>query len=101
MKAIVHHKYGSPDVLELQEIDKPVAADDEVRFRVHATCIDFLNWYGISDLSIGRIGGGLGGPKDPRVGCDFAGVGEADVVYVKRFKLSDDVDGGRDRDYAG
>ena len=55
MKAIVHHKYGPPEVLELHEIDKPVAADDEVLVRVHAASLNILDWYGISGLAIGRI----------------------------------------------
>ncbi len=36
MKAIVYHEYGSPDVLEFQDVDKPVVKDDEVLVRVHA-----------------------------------------------------------------
>ena len=100
MKAIVHHRYGSPDVLELQEIDKPVPADDEVLVRVHAACLNILDWYGISGLAIGRIGGGLRRPKDPRVGVDFAGVVEGLGANVKLFKLGDEVYGGRGGSFA-
>ena len=100
MKAIVHHRYGSPDVLELQEIDKPVPADDEVLVRVHAACLNILDWYGISGLAIGRIGGGLRGPKDPRVGVDFAGVVEGVGANVKLFKPGDEVYGGRGGSFA-
>ena len=85
MKAVVHHKYGSPDVLELEEVDKPVAAGDEVLVRVRAASLNILDWYGISGLGIGRIGGGLRGPKDPRVGVDFAGVVEGLGANVKLF----------------
>jgi NADPH:quinone reductase-like Zn-dependent oxidoreductase len=100
MKAIVHHKYGSADVLELQEIDKPVAAHDEVLVRVHAASINILDWYGISGLAIGRIGGGLRRPKDPRVGVDFAGVVEGVGANVKLFKPGDEVYGGRGGSFA-
>src|SRR5574339_243832 len=95
MKAIVHHKYGSPDVLELQEIDKPLAADDEVLIRVQAASINILDWYGISGLVIGRIGGGLRTPKDPRVGVDFARVVESVGANARLFKPGDEVYGGR------
>src|SRR5512134_586786 len=100
MKAIVHHKYGSADVLELEEIDKPVAAQEEVLVRVHAASINILDWYGISGLGIARIGGGLRGPKDPRVGVDFAGVVEAVGANVKQFRAGDEVYGGKGGSFA-
>src|SRR5688572_25060243 len=100
MKAVVHHKYGSPDVLELEEVDKPVAAGDEVLVRVRAASLNILDWYGISGLGIGRIGGGLRGPKDPRVGVDFAGVVEGLGANVKLFKSGDEVYGGRGGSFA-
>jgi len=100
MKAIVHHKYGSPDVLEVEEIDKPVAAADDVLVRVRAASINILDWYGISGLAIGRIGGGLRRPKDPRLGVDFAGVVEAVGANVKLFKPGDEVYGGRGGSFA-
>lgn len=100
MKAIVHHNYGSPDVLELREIAKPVAADDEVLVRVHAASINILDWYGIIGLGIARVGGGLRKPKDPRVGVDFAGVVEAVGANVKQFRPGDEVYGGRGGSFA-
>lgn len=45
MKAIVYHKYGSSDVLELQEIDKPVVDDDGVLIRVHAAAVNAADWH--------------------------------------------------------
>ena len=100
MKAIVHHKYGSPDVLELEEIDTPVPADDEVLVRVHAASLNILDWYGISGLAIGRIGGGLRKPKEPRVGVDFAGVVERVGANVQLFRAGDEVYGGRSGSFA-
>lgn len=100
MKAIVHHNYGSPNVLELREIEKPVVAADEVLVRVHAASINILDWYGMTGLAIGRIGGGLRKPKDPRVGVDFAGVVEGVGANVKLFKPGDEVYGGRGGSFA-
>jgi NADPH:quinone reductase-like Zn-dependent oxidoreductase len=45
MKAIVYDRYGSPDVLELRDVEKPVAADDEVLVRVHATSVNPVDWH--------------------------------------------------------
>jgi NADPH:quinone reductase-like Zn-dependent oxidoreductase len=95
MKAIVHHSYGSADVLKLEEIDKPVAKDNEVLVRVHAASINILDWYGISGLGIGRLMGGLRRPSDPRVGMDFAGVVEAVGANVSQFRAGDEVYGGK------
>ncbi len=43
MKAIVHYRYGSPDVLELQEVDTPIVGDDDVLVRVHAAAVNPLD----------------------------------------------------------
>jgi NADPH:quinone reductase-like Zn-dependent oxidoreductase len=100
MKAIVYHKYGLPDVLELQEIDKPVVADDEVLVRVRASSLNILDWYSIIGLGIARIGGGLRKPKDPRLGVDFAGVVEEVGANVKLFRAGDEVVGGKSGAFA-
>ena len=44
MKAIVYHKYCSPDVLELEEVEKPIPRDDEVLVKVHAASINSWDW---------------------------------------------------------
>jgi NADPH:quinone reductase-like Zn-dependent oxidoreductase len=95
MKAFIHHNYGSPDVLEIQEIDKPVIADDEVLVRVHATSVNPAEWHGMSGLYIARMLGGWRKPKDIRLGTDFAGVIEAVGPKVNRFRPGDEVFGGR------
>ena len=51
MKAIVYHEYGSPDVLEFQDVDKPVVRNDEVLVRVHAASVNSWDW----DLLTGRV----------------------------------------------
>ena len=95
MKAIVHHKYGSADVLELSEIDKPVPADDEILVRVCAISVNPAEWHAMTGLYIARFLGGLRKPKDPRLGTDFAGVVEAIGRSVTQFKPGDEVFGGR------
>src|SRR5213593_3632841 len=49
MKAIVYHEYGSPDVLELKDIDRPLVKDDEVLVRVHAASVNRLDWHLMRD----------------------------------------------------
>ena len=95
MKAIVHKKYGSPEVLELIEIEKPTPKDDEVLVQVRASSVNPAEWYDMIGLFIGRPQAGLFKPKDPRIGADFAGVVEAVGSRVTEFKPGDEVFGGR------
>jgi NADPH:quinone reductase-like Zn-dependent oxidoreductase len=44
MKAVIYTKYGSPDVLQLKEVDKPIPKDDEVLIKVHAASINSWDW---------------------------------------------------------
>src|SRR5256885_11093960 len=83
MKAIVHERYGRPDVLELREIDKPVIEDDQVLVRVHASSVNPVEWYGVTGPYFARFGNGLRRPKDPTVGADLAGRVEAVGQDVK------------------
>ena len=94
MKAIVYHRYGSPDVLELQELDKPVVEDDQVLIQVRAVSLNPLEWYAMTGLYIARTGTGLLKPKETRLGVDFAGVVEAVGRNVKRFRPGDELFGG-------
>ena len=94
MKAIVRSTYGSPDVLELRDIDKPVAGDDEVLVRVRAASLnaadlDYL--YGRPLLT--KMGTGLRGPKNRGLGLDVAGQVEAVGGAVTAFQPGDDVFG--------
>jgi NADPH:quinone reductase-like Zn-dependent oxidoreductase len=100
MKAIVYHKYGSPDVLELREIPRPAVTDDEVLVRLHASSVNPAEWYAMTGLYIARPGFGLLKPKDTRLGVDFAGVVEAVGRNVKRFRPGDEVFGGRNGAFA-
>ena len=95
MKAIVRYKYGSPDVLELQEIDKPEIGDDEVLVRVHAAGVDRGVWHLMTGLAyaIRLAGYGLRAPKNPVLGRDLAGVVETVGKNVTRFQPGDEVFG--------
>lgn len=64
MKAIAQDRYGSPDVLELREVDKPVVADDKVLVRVHAAAVNARDWHLMrGDPYLARLVLGLSGPK--------------------------------------
>jgi len=95
MKAIVRDTYGSSDVLELREIDKPEIADDEVLVRVHAAGVDRGVWHIMTGLPypIRLAGYGLRAPKNPVIGSDVAGVVEAVGKDVSRFQPGDEVFG--------
>jgi NADPH:quinone reductase-like Zn-dependent oxidoreductase len=105
MKAIVQDKYGSADVLELREIDKPVVKGDEVLVRVHAAGVDPGVWHLMTGMPylIRVMGYGLRAPKDHVRGRAVAGRVEAVGEKVTQFKPGDDVFGtceGSFADYA-
>lgn len=78
MKAIVQDRYGSSDVLELREVDRPVPAAGEVLVRVRASSVNAADWHVMrGDPYFARLFLGLRGPKTRIRGLDFAGVVEA------------------------
>jgi NADPH:quinone reductase-like Zn-dependent oxidoreductase len=95
MKAIVQDTYGSPDVLELRDVDKPVVGDDEVLVQVHAAGVDQGVWHMMAGLPyLIRIAGyGLRAPKSSVPGSDVAGRVEAVGGNVTRFRPGDEVFG--------
>ena len=95
MKAVVHNTYGSPDVLELEQIDKPEPADDEVLVRVRAASVNPADWYTLTGPFVARVPNGLRRPKDNRLGVDYAGEVEAVGANVTHFRPGDEVFGGR------
>lgn len=95
MKAIVYTKYGPPDVLELQEIDKPVPNDDDVLVKVHAASINFGDTALVrgKPFMIRLMGYGVVKPKYQIVGTDIAGQVEAVGLNIKQFQAGDEVFG--------
>jgi len=96
MKAIIHHKYGSPDVLELKDIDKPVVDDDTVLVRVRAASVNAFDWHIMRGLPyFVRMEAGLRKPKRSVAGVDVAGHVEAGGKNVTQFQPGDEVFGQR------
>jgi len=98
MKAIVQDRYGSPDVLQLGEVDTPLPGDDEVLVRVHAAAVNARDWHFMrGDPYLARLMApaelGFGGPKVKIRGTDFAGRVEAVGRRVTRFHAGDEVFG--------
>jgi len=95
MKAVVQVGYGSADVLEFKEIDKPVAADGDVLVRVHAASLAAGDYFGMRGMPFPiRMFVGFPKPKkDHVVGVDLAGRVEAVGKNVTRFKPGDEVFG--------
>ncbi len=95
MKAIVQDKYGLPDdVLELQDIDKPVVKDDEALVRVHAASIHIGDWHVMRGQPyVMRPAFGLRKPRNRVPGTDFAGKVEAVGANVTQFQPGDEVFG--------
>jgi NADPH:quinone reductase-like Zn-dependent oxidoreductase len=92
MKAIVCHEYGSPDVLELQDVDKPVVKDDEVLVRVRAASVNPADWHFMRGVPyVMRPQSGLRKPKKNFVGHDVAGQVEAVGKAVTGFRPGDEV----------
>jgi NADPH:quinone reductase-like Zn-dependent oxidoreductase len=94
MKAIVRSKYGSPDVLELKDVDKPVVKDDEVLVRVYAAGVNMADVdYLRGQPKLARLGTGLRRPKNRALGLDVAGRVEEVGKNVEKFQPGDEVFG--------
>jgi NADPH:quinone reductase-like Zn-dependent oxidoreductase len=99
MKAVVHEKYGPPEVLELRAVEKTELADDGVVVRVRAASVNRLDWYAVTGTPwIARPMTGLRRPKTRLIGVDFAGTVEAVGKDVTDLQPGDDVFGGRSGD---
>jgi NADPH:quinone reductase-like Zn-dependent oxidoreductase len=94
MKAIVFTKYGSPDVLQLKEVEKPIPNDNEVLVKVRASSINDWDWCLLRGKPfVNRLLFGLQKPKIQILGCDIAGQVEAIGRNVKTFLPGDEVFG--------
>ena len=94
MKAAVRSKYGAPDVLSIQEVEKPTPKDDEVLVKIHATTVNRSDYHVLTGKPfIMRFFTGLFKPKLAVTGSDFAGQIQATGKNAKLFKVSDKVMG--------
>ena len=97
MKAIVYYNYGPPDVLQLEEIEKPVPNDNQVLVKIRAVSVNPYDWHFMEGIPyIARLlAFGPLKPKSPRLGVDFSGTVEAVGKNVTQFKPGDEVFGGK------
>ncbi len=101
MRAVVYDRYGPPEVLRLEDIERPVPKDDEVLVRVHATTVNRLDTAtreanrrsGLAISLMGRLVLGLRRPRHRILGTEFAGEVEAIGAAVSDFAVSDRVFG--------
>ncbi len=93
MKAIVYNKYGSPDVLRLQEVDKPIPKDDEVLVEVYTASINSWDGDFLRGSLLARPFAGFLRPKHKILGTDVAGRVEAVGSNVTLFNVGDEVFG--------
>ena len=80
MKAIRHCEYGTPDVLKLEEIAKPLPNDDQILVKVRAASLNFIDSGLVRGPLVGRFLFGLRKPKFTGLGQDFAGMVERVVL---------------------
>lgn len=93
MKAIVYHQYGSPDVLKLEEVEKPVPKENEVLIKIHAVSINGSDREALIGKPLYVRMGGLRNPGYPILGSDIAGRVEQVGKGVTQFQSGDEVFG--------
>ena len=93
MQALVYHRYGHPDVLSLEDVDRPTINDDEVLVRVCAASVNSWDWERLQGTPWPNRIGGVLSPKYPILGADVAGTVEAVGRHVRRFQPGDEVFG--------
>lgn len=94
MKAILFPTYGSPDVLQLAEVEKPAPNENQVLIKVHAAAANPLDWHRMRGAPIiARMGEGWRKPQNPRLGADVAGRVEMVGENVTEFQPGDEVFG--------
>jgi len=95
MKAIVYTKFGSPDVLQLKEVEKPISRDNEMLIKVYAASANAYDWRHLraDPFLIRLMGAGLFKPKHQILGADIAGQVEAVGSNVRQFQPGDEVFG--------
>jgi NADPH:quinone reductase-like Zn-dependent oxidoreductase len=94
MKAVVYTKYGSPDILQFTEVEKPTPNENQVLVKVYAASANPLDWHRMrGEPFLARMSEGFLKPKNPKLGADIAGRFEAVGNNVTEFKPGDEVFG--------
>ena len=101
MRAVVYRTYGSPEVLRLEDVERPVPKENEVLVKVHATTVNRLDVHtreanrsgGPAVMLLSRLVSGLRRPRQPILGSEFAGEVEAVGAAVREFAVGDHVFG--------
>jgi NADPH:quinone reductase-like Zn-dependent oxidoreductase len=94
MKTIVYTHYGSPDVLQFKDVEKPTPMENEVLVKIHAASVNALDWHMLRATPfLARLENGLFKPKVTKLGADLAGRVEAVGSGVTQFKAGDEVFG--------
>ena len=97
MKAVTRRCYGTPDVLAVEQVERPAPESGQVLVKVRAAAINPLEWHRVRGTPyLMRLGEGFGAPTDPRLGIDYSGEVVAVGPGVTRFKPGDAIFGGRD-----
>jgi NADPH:quinone reductase-like Zn-dependent oxidoreductase len=101
MEAVVYTQYGSPDVLQLMGIEKPIPKEDEILIRIHAASVNAYDWHMLRGKPfIARFMAGLFKPKNKILGADFAGTIEAVGKNIRLYRAGDEVYGCRQGSFA-
>lgn len=102
MRAIIHTKYGPPDIVQLMEIDRPVPKADEILIKVFASTVNRTDCgFRSAEYFISRFWSGLLKPRNKTLGCEFAGEIEAIGKDVTSFQAGDRVFGFNDKTFGG
>ena len=102
MKAVVYTEYGPPDVLQIEEVEKPTPNENQVMIKVHAASVNAGDYRVMraNPFLVRLMTGGLLKPKNTRLGSDVAGRVEAVGENVKQFRPGDEVFGCRNGAFA-
>lgn len=102
MKAIVHTKYGPPEVAQLTEVSKPTPKENEILIKVYATTVNRTDsGFRSAQYFVSRFFSGLFRPKQQTLGCEFSGVIEEIGEQVTLFKVGNQVFGFDDKNFGG
>lgn len=102
MKAVVHTKYGPPEVAQLTEIPRPIPKENELFIKVYASTVNRTDsGFRSAEYFVSRFFSGLFRPKHTTLGCEFSGVVEEIGAKVTKFKVGEAVFGFNDQQFGG